>query len=269
MQIYIGTQGIPASVRLRNGSIVDGLNALSALSLNALELDFAYRIYLSNEECKIVASLAERLGIRLSIHAPYYINLLSDKESVRDASKKRIVRCIEKADILGADAVAVHVAFYGRLSKDEAYKELKRELKSIMEDATYSKDRLAIETMAKSNQFGTLDEVLMLYEELGVKPYIDFAHIFARNNGVIDYATILDRLEKHGIRHINSHFEGLKFKNGRYIDMHVPINQPPFEPLAAELIDRNGSITIICESPLLEIDCMKMKSILADLGYKH
>lgn len=267
MEIYLGTQGIPASIRLKNGNVIDGLYALSALSLNALELDFAYKIYLNNEECRIVAEVAEKLGIRLSIHAPYYINLLSEKESVRKTSKKRIFMCIERANNLKADAVAVHAAFYGKLSKEEAYRSIKRELMSII-DAD-SSNVLAIETMAKNNQFGTLDEVLKLYEELGIKPYIDFAHIFARNNGVIDYASILDRLEKHGIRDINAHFEGLKYKNDRYIDMHTPINQPPFEPLAIELINRKGSITIICESPLLEIDCMKMKNILNDLGYKQ
>ncbi len=271
MQIYIGTQGIPASVRLKNGNIIDGLYTLSTLSLNALELDFAYRIYLNNDECRVVADLAKKLGIRLSIHAPYYINLLSEKESVRRTSKMRILKCIERANILGADAVAVHAAFYGKLNGEEAYRRIKKELKNVIDeiDVNNYDNLLAIETMAKNTQFGTLDEVLILYEELGIKPYIDFAHIFARNNGSIDYTSILDRLEDHGIRYINAHFEGLKFKNNRYIDMHVPINQPPFEPLAIELINRKGSITIICESPLLEIDCMKMKRILEELGYKQ
>ncbi|RMF29977.1 MAG: endonuclease IV, partial [Candidatus Nitrosothermus koennekii] len=230
------------------------------------ELDFAYKIYLNNEECKIVADIAEKLGVRLSIHAPYYINLLSEKESIVNASKKRTLTCIERAENLKADAIAVHAAFYGKLSKEEAYNRIKRELKDIIEYDT--SNALAIETMAKSNQFGTLDEVLRLYEELGVKPYIDFAHIFARNNGMIDYASILDRLEDLGIKHINAHFEGLKYKNGKYIDMHTPINQPPFEPLAIELVNRRGSITIICESPLLELDCLKMKKILEEIGYK-
>lgn len=271
MNIYLGTQGIPASVRLRKSSIIDGLYALSLLSLNALELDFVHRIYLNNEECRRVREVAETLGIRLSIHAPYYINLLSENESVRRASKKRILTCIERANNLKADAVAVHAAFYGKLSKEDAYREVRKELKSILDEiyANNYDNVLGVETMAKESQFGTLDEVLRLYEDLSVKPYIDFAHIFARNNGVIDYGSILDTLEKHNIEHINAHFEGLRYKNNKYIDMHAPINQPPFEPLAAELINRKkGSITIICESPMLEIDCLKMKSILEELGYK-
>ncbi len=263
MNIYIGTQGIPLSLRAKGLNIVDCLYKLKELSLNALEFDFVYNIYLNNEQCKIIGDLARKLNIRLSIHAPYYINLLSESESIRNRSITRLLRCIERARNLGADAIAVHIAFYGKLNKEDAYKQLKKELSKI-EDI----DTLAIETMAKDTQFGTFDEIIRLYEDIGVKPYIDFAHIFARNNGKIDYSNILDVLEDHNIKHINAHFEGLKYKNDRYIDQHTPINQPPFEPLAIELINRKGNITIICESPLLELDCIKMINILNDLGYK-
>ena len=274
MDIYIGTSGIPASVRLKNGNVIDGLYALRSLSLNALEFDFVNRIYLSNDQCKVIARIADMLKIRLSIHAPYYINLLSEKASIVEASKRRILACVERACNLNADAIAVHIAYYGKLSKEEAYRRVKRELASIISEMKERglNARIGIETMAKHSQFGTLDEVLLLHEELGeqVVPYIDFAHIFARNNGSIDYSYILDRLEKYDIKHINSHFEGLKRnKEGRYIDVHAPINTPPFEPLAVELINRKGSITIICESPLLELDCLKMKRIIDELKYSY
>ncbi len=262
MNIYIGTQGLPLSLRARGLDIIDSLYALKRLSLNALEFDFVYKIYLDNDECKVIGEIAKKLGIRLSIHAPYYINLLSESESIRKTSIIRLERCIERAENLHADAIATHIAFYGKLSKEESYKEIRRELSKIN-----GLDIIAIETMAKDTQFGTFDEVIRLYEDLGIKPYIDFAHIFARHNGNIDYAKILDILEDHNIKHINAHFEGLMYKNGRYIDRHAPINQPPFEPLAIELIERKSSITIICESPLLELDCIKMRNILNDLGY--
>ncbi len=152
------------------------------------------------------------------------------------------------------------------MSKEEAYNRVRKELEDIVSINSYN--RLGIETMARESQFGTLDEVIRLYEDLGIEPYIDFAHIFARNNGSIDYTYILDRLEDCNIKHIHAHFEGLSMKNGRYVDIHTPINRPPFEPLAIELVKRKGRITIICESPLLEIDCIKMRSILLDLGYK-
>ncbi|MEM2855800.1 MAG: TIM barrel protein [Candidatus Nitrosocaldaceae archaeon] len=268
MQIYLGTQGIPASVRVNGGNIIDGLYALHTLGLNALEIDFVHRIYLNNEECKLVGDIAKKLGIRLSIHAPYYINLSSENKSVIEASKRRILLCIERARYLNAEIIAVHAAFYGRLNKEDVYKRVREELKEICSIESDAAKYIGIETLAKSNQFGTLDEVIRLYDDLGIKPYIDFAHIFARSNGNIDYGKILDLIYQR-ISHLNAHFEGLRYKNGKYVDIHAPIGEPSFEPLAIELMNRKESITIICESPLLEIDCMKMRSIFSDVNLSY
>ncbi|MBP1358077.1 MAG: endonuclease IV, partial [Sulfolobus sp.] len=128
------------------------------------------------------------------------------------------------------------------------------------------------ETMAKETAFGTIDEVISISKEVkNVIPYIDWAHTFARQGGQIDYGEIIDRLIKElHLLHINSHFESLVFRNGKYVDEHLPIdnNAPPFEPLAKEILKRDISITLICESPELERDALKMKKVLEDLGYK-
>jgi deoxyribonuclease-4 len=41
---------------------------------------------------------------------------------------------------------------------------------------------------------------------------------------------------------------------------------PPFEPLARELAKRDITITLICESPLLEKDALLMKQMLEEQG---
>jgi deoxyribonuclease-4 len=52
------------------------------------------------------------------------------------------------------------------------------------------------------------------------------------------------------------------------VDEHEPIerNMPPFEPLARELRERDVTITLICESPLLEKDALLMKEVLERVG---
>ncbi len=264
MNVYIGIQGFPATARGKG--VEAALYRLSELGLNALELDFVHGIYLSYEELKTLGIMAKDLGIRLSIHAPYYINLCSDDNGVVERSKERILKCAEIADLIGADIVAIHSAFYGKYSKEQAYRRVKEGYQQIidcMKDMGI-KTVLGAETMAKKSQFGTLDELLRLHDELDgwVKPYVDFAHIFARNNGRIDYAKVLDKLALHGIKHINSHFTGLARRGYRYVDKHIPISEPVFEPLALEIVRRNLSITIICESPLLELDSRRMKNII-------
>lgn len=266
MRIYIGTQGFPASSRSHGYHLKHGLQRLSELGLNALELDFVHGVYLSMEESRELGELAEELGIRLSIHAPYYINLCSDDADVIRRSRRRVLECAERGEVMGADIIAVHSAFYGRRSREEAYAMVRAGYESIVDEMMSMglHVRLGAETMARSTQFGTLDEVLRLYRDLNgwVRPYIDFAHIFARSNGRIDYAYIIDRLVQAGVEHINSHFTGLARRGYRYVDVHRPIGEPPFEPLALEIVRRRLNITIICESPLLELDCLRMRNVL-------
>ncbi len=265
MRVYIGTQGFPVSSR--SHGLEAGLKRLSELGLNALELDFANSIYLNMEESRYLGRLAEELGIRLSIHAPYYINLCSEDTDVIRRSRRRILECVVRGEAMHADIVAVHSAFYGKRSREEAYAMVRAGYESIVDEMRsigIRNVRLGAETMARKNQFGTLDEVLRLYKDLNgwVRPYVDFAHIFARNNGRIDYAHIIDRLLDAGLEYINAHFTGLARKGYRYVDVHRPIGEPQFEPLALEIVRRRLGITIICESPLLELDCLRMRNIL-------
>ncbi len=104
-------------------------------------------------------------------------------------------------------------------------------------------------------------------------PYIDWAHTFARQGGQIDYGQIINRLiDELGLAHINSHFESLQNRKGKFVDVHVPIDNgtPPFRPLAEAILNnkRLQSITLICESPELERDALKMKKVLEELGYE-
>lgn len=270
MKIFLGPAGIPLSSEKRDTT--EGVKNVNALGLNAMEIEFVHSVYMKKEVAEEVGRVAKEFGVRLSIHAPYYINLSSEKKETIAASRKRIFDCADRGERMGADAIAIHSAFYGKLEREKVFEIVREQFLKILDEmkSTGIKNvKLGVETMAKQGQFGTLDEVLRLHKEVKrVVPYIDWAHIFVRNGGKIDYEEVFDRLEKAGIEHVNSHFEGVaKNKRGEFVDIHTPIKDPPFEPLAREILKRKIGITIISESPLLEKDSLKMKSMLQKLGY--
>ncbi|MEM2896708.1 MAG: TIM barrel protein [Candidatus Bathyarchaeia archaeon] len=271
MRVYLGPAGIPTTAKDR--STTGGIQRVAELQLNAFECEFVRNVYLSQKAAKETGELAKQLNVQLTVHAPYFINLLSDKKETVKASKKRILDSLDRAESMGAEAVVVHAAYYGKLASEEAFKSMKEITLEILDEAKANgiKTKLAYETMAKKTQFAGMDELLKLIEELNSKQLTlcaDFAHLFVRNDGRINYAEILDKLKN--FTHILSHFSNVKYnlKTKKFMDVHEPINDhPPFKPLAEEIIKREMNITIISESPILELDSLKMKEIFQKSGY--
>ena len=273
MKIYLGPGG--NCITAKDSSTLGSFERLKELNLNAQEIEFVRSIYLSPKAAEEIGRLAKNYGILLSVHAPYFINLLSDKKETIEASIKRILESLDRAERMEAKFVVVHAAYYGKLSKEEAFQKMKEiTLKIIgeMEKMGIKKAKLAYETMAKESQFADLDELLRLMKEVKSKLLtvcVDFSHLYCLGNGKIDYSAILDKLK--GFKQIHSHFSNVKYNlnSKKFVDVHVPIDShPPFEPLAKEILKRNFDITIISESPKLELDSLKMKETFEKLGYK-
>ena len=271
--IYLGPGGTPISSP--DSSTPAGIRQVAKLGLNALEVEFVRGVKMSPAMAKEVGELAQAEGVRLSAHAPYFINLLSDKPSTVRASKQRILQTIDRAGQMGADAVAVHAAYYGKNTPEEAQAGMADAVGDIVDEMKESgtKVLLGLETMAKAATWGTLDEILALHKRWkAVVPYVDWCHIWVRNGGTIDYAEILDRLHRAGIKHVNSHFSNSKYNANtkKWQDIHLPMGEtkPEFEPLAKEIVKRKVDITIISESPVLEEDSLKMKKVFEKLGYR-
>jgi deoxyribonuclease-4 len=272
-QIFLGSGGTPISTP--DSSTQSGIKQIAKLGLNAMEVEFVRGVKMSPATAREVGRLASELGVRLSVHAPYYINLLSDDATIVKASKQRILDSIDRAERMGADVVAVHASYYGKNTPEEAQAGMKDVVGEIADKVRESgtKVLLGLETMAKGAQWGTLDEILDLHKRWKiVVPYIDWCHIWARNNGAIDYSDIIGRLNKAGIKHVNSHFSNSKYNSNtkKWQDIHLPmgLSKPDFAPLAAEIMKRKIDITIISESPILEADSLRMKHTFEKLGHR-
>ena len=275
MRVFIGPAGIPLSCK--NCDNLKGVEKVAELGLNAMEVEFVRGVTLTNEKAREVGKRARELDVKLSVHAPYFINLCSDDKKKVEASIKRILDSVERARYLKAWIVVVHPGYYGK-SKERAEENIRSSL-SLLEKKVrrFKSVKVGLETMGRQSQYGTLEEIVEHCKRHSfLHPVVDFAHIYARNGGKIDYKYIFDTLiSELGIRKFHTHFTGVKFKQlleGGNEEKHLTLDEakgPDFRELAEVLADYEGDIeeiTIISESPVLEQDAIKMLEILKEYG---
>lgn len=106
-------------------------------------------------------------------------------------------------------------------------------------------------------------------------PVLDPAHLFARSAGRIDYSDMFEKLKQLDLKHVHMHFSGIRWRpvkatgtGNEWHHMVIKTDQPPFEPMAKEILKRKLDITIVSESPILEQDSLAMKRTFERLGYK-
>ena len=276
-RVYIGPAGIPIGARERkkNAGTIDGIRYVKEVGLNAMEVEFVQGVRMSRDMAKEAGDVARELGIRLSVHAPYFINLCSDDKSKVEASIRRLQESLDRGEAMGATVVVFHPAYYGKLGPEGCYNAVKEAVLRLvdwMRESGLTNVKLGLEVMARKSQFGGLEETFRLVKEVNkpqVVAVVDWGHVYARNGGSIDYGAVLDMWREYfGGQPMHTHFTCVKYRNGEWVDEHEPIdaNTPPFEPLAVELGKRDVEITIINESPLLEKDALKMVEMLTRHG---
>jgi len=277
LKIWLGPAGVP--ITSKDKSTLGGIERVSELGLNVFEVEFVRGVKMNTDMAKRVGELAKKLNIRLSIHAPYYINLCSfDKEKL-NASKKRIMDSIERAHTMHADVVVFHPAYYGKLSEEEAYQKVKeacKEMTDNMKQDGIDDVKLGLETTGKVSQFGTLDEIIRVCKEVKeCSLVVDFAHLYARAAGRINFSKIFDKVSTLKLKHLHTHFSCIEYStvgmtgkgNERY-HLTLDTKKPDFEPLVKEILKRKIDITLISESPILEKDALIMKKMFEKHGYK-
>jgi deoxyribonuclease-4 len=262
-KIRLGPAGSPGR------STLEGIQMVKDMGLQTMEVEFVRGVHMGIDLARQCGELAKKLDIELSIHAPYYINLASAEKKKILESKKRILDSVERGHHLGAGHVVFHPAYYGKLSKEETFglvKEAIEDMKDTIRERGW-KSRMAPETTGKHSAFGNLEETLRMAKETGILICIDFAHLYARNRGTIDYGKILDRFESLGRKHLQAHFSNIEWTLKGERSHKVLNGSPPFRPLAEEILNRKLDATIICESPITWKDSLKMKKVFEELGH--
>lgn len=248
-----------------DGNSLKGVERVKKVGLQSMEVEFVRGVHMGNKLAKDVGSLAKKLNIELSVHAPYFINLNSAESAKKEASKKRILMSCERAHYLGAKKVVFHAGYYGKLSKEETYDNIMDAIKDIKSEIKKRKYdvKLAPETMGKINVFGDVNEIKKLMKDTGCSCCVDFAHIKAFNKGKIDYNEVLKDFKGD----LHCHFSGIIYgEKGERKHKITPIEE--IRDLTKAILKQKRSLTIINESPDPLGDSLKTKKVFEKLGYK-
>jgi deoxyribonuclease-4 len=243
---------------------VSNLENYAKLGLKACEIAFTYGVYIKDEkEAEEIGKKAREMGIKLSIHAPYYINLNSKEREKIEASKGRIIDCCRIGEILGAEIVVFHAGFYGKMDKEKTYLNIKKAVLEILEDMKKNKwkIKIAAETIGKINVFGSAEEILKLSEETGCSFCLDFAHLWAREQGKISYEEIYEKFKDK--KEIHCHFSGIEY--GEKGERNHKLTPDKEIRKLLSILPKNKDITIINESPNPIGDSVKMLRVWESL----
>jgi deoxyribonuclease-4 len=268
--LLFGTAGIPLSSKSTNAAV--GVERVAELGLECMELEFVRGARMSEASARSVREAAVRNNVKLSVHAPYFINLNAHEPEKVTASKNRILETARIAAACGAESVVFHPAFYLGDSPERVYPQVKQHLGEVVEQLKTEGIPVLLrpEVMGKRSQFGTLDELLALSTELDmVAPCIDFAHWHARtevNNSYEEFTAILDRIEgslgRQALDNMHIHASGISYgKAGEKKHLLLEESDLKYKELIRALKDRAVKGTVICESPNLEDDALLLQKV--------
>jgi deoxyribonuclease-4 len=268
--LLFGTAGVPHSSD--DDSSLAALERIKGLGLDGLELEFVNGVKMGLDTAAKVREKAAQLGVRLSAHAPYFINFNSADPGKRLQSQERLLKTARVGAACGATSIVFHAAFYGQDTPEKAYAAVKRELATVQ--SIVRAERLAvtlrIETMGKRSQFGSLDEVLTLCREVdGLQPCLDFSHLYAREgkvNAYLDFERVLSKVARklgpRSLRNVHIHIAGIHFGDRGEIK-HLNLEETAFrtDEWLQVLRDLGVEGLVICESPNLEGDALMLKQL--------
>ena len=262
MKVYFGPAGVPLTSMKTD--TVSGIGRVAELGLNSMEIEFVRGVKMGKPLAEEVGKAAERMRIKLSVHAPYFINLCNPEKA--GDSQKRILDSCDRASRMGAWVVVFHPGYYGDLEKKKALEMVEKccaEMAGVLKKQKPDV-KLGLETTGKVSQFGTVDEILEICGRIdGCVPVLDWAHLYAIHKGKPDYGQILESVVSAGFRKIHTHFSNIEFTDkGERRHLTIDHKKPDFVDVAKTVLGSGlEEITFISESPVLEQDSLTMKKL--------
>ena len=268
--LLFGTAGVPFSAD--DDSTLAGIERIKALGLDGQEIEFVQGVKMGLDTARKVREKAAALGVRLSVHAPYHINLNSEDPGKRLASQERLLKTARIGDACGAASAVFHAAFYGKDTAERTYEAVRSELKNVMSILRGERRAIAmrVETMGKRAQFGSLDEVLSLCRDVdGLQPCLDFSHLYAREGKINSYvefervlAKVARKLGPRALKNVHIHIAGIHYGDKGEIK-HLNLEETDFryDEWLQALRDLGVEGLVICESPNLEADAVMLKRL--------
>ena len=264
-----GTVGTPRSTPKKPGGTIGTIRHLATLELLAFEIGWVRSVRVSEKTCAAIKKNAGEVGMHLSVHAPYYINLNADKEEW-PKGRKRLMDAAFYGNLAGATDIVFHPgSYFGQPPEDVLPLAIQR-LRGCVDELRTQGNLVVLrpETMGKGALLGSLDDTLVLSKEIeGVEPCLDFAHLHARAgdgsiNSYAEWVEILERYEdylgKQALTRLHCHLSGIEFgpKGERN---HLMLKDSDFnlDALLKALNAFNCGGRVLCESPQdMDVDAL-------------
>jgi len=274
-----GPAGVPPSFRAMKAALADVPRLLREEGLDAFEYQavrWGAKPQIRKEDAEKLGSEAKQNDVLLSLHGSYFVNFGGGKDVV-EASKQRLIACVTAAEWMKAYVVVFHSGFYGKRPQKEAFANCLGALKEVVEAIRMleiKNVKIGPETMGKPSQLGSLDEVLSLCEEVEqTQPVIDWAHLHARDRGrfktVDDFRKVVEEVENRlgteVVKGLHCHFTKVEFTDKGekcHHTMEEADYGPDFTMLAKVIAEFKLKPVIISESPILDVDAIKMREAL-------
>ncbi len=273
VKLRFGTVGSPQTTP--GSGTVAAIEHTKQLGLHHLEIAWVQSVRVSDATCADIKAAAEKNGITLSVHAPYYINLNSQTDELMAKSDLRLLTAARKGFLAGARDIVFHPGSYHGQPPEQVYQRMRDklvELTGILRDEGVDVT-LRPETMGKGAVFGTLEEVLQLSAEIdGVLPCIDWAHLHARTgdgtfNTYDEFAAALTRvrevLGEAGIKSLHNHMSGIAY-TAKGEKEHLPLNEADlrYRDLLQAFVDHGveGTVGIEAPEPFHTADCLTFQA---------
>ncbi len=272
--LLFGTAGIPLSTWPR--TTIAGINRVAELGLDCIELEFVQGVYIKEEDTTPIAEAARKAGVKLSAHAPYFLNFNAHQPQKLRASQGILFKAVRIAMICGAESVVFHAGFYLGDSPHQTFQTIKKNLAEVINKMKEEDIQIWLrpEVSGKGSQFGNLDEILELCSELDrLTPCIDFAHLHARSgrfNSYPEFSSVLEqvmvKLGEPAIKNVHLHISGIQYgAKGERKHLNLQESDLQYNELLMALRDYNVKGSVICESPNQESDALLLKASFSTL----
>jgi deoxyribonuclease-4 len=268
-RLLFGTAGVPNSTAKKNNP-VEGVKRIHELGLDCMQLEFAHGVRMKEEVSSALRKVSYELGIPLTSHGPYYINLNAREQDKIDSSVERIIQTAKISDLCGAESMTFHAAFYMKDSPYDVFDLVEKSL-NVIEERLSRLDieiELRPELTGKTSQFGSLEELISLSKSVAsCKPCMDFSHLYARTGSINDYKgfcetleTLKNELGAQALKEMHIHISGIS-SNSKGDLKHLNLEKSKFnwKELMKALKDMDCTGYVVCNSPNLEVDASMLK----------
>jgi len=231
--------------------------------LDCFEYSFGRGVRMSGEKAESIGNAFRKEGVELSVHAPYFVNFANPDDEMAAKSYGYVLESGKMLKAMGGKRCVFHPAAQGKDTRENAVARTCERLK-VLRDYIYLNGLQDLmfcpETMGKSAQIGTVEEVTLFCEIDPVfTPCVDFGHVNAREHGSLktaaDYRVrleyMIERLGYERMKHFHVHFSKIMYGakgEVKHLTFADNVFGPEFEPLAEVLCELKLEPYIVSES---------------------